>query len=89
MVLYEPRLGGDRIERRNIDGPDHRRAEGRSLVATKAHSLRWLEKIRESQRLTAREERRKEEILAVFRELHGISARRFDLPDFPPPQCPW
>jgi hypothetical protein len=57
-------------------------------VATKAHSLRWLENIRESQRLTAREERRKEEILAVFRELYGISARRFDLPDFPPRQ-PW
>lgn len=63
--------------------------EERRLVATKAHSLRWLEKIRESQRLTAREERRKEEILAVFRQLRAISARRFDLPDFPPPQYPW
>jgi hypothetical protein len=58
-------------------------------VATKAHSLRWLENTRRSQRLTAREERRKEEILAVFRELHGISARRFDPPDFPPSQYSW
>jgi hypothetical protein len=58
-------------------------------VATKAHSLRWLENIRESQRLTAREERRKEEILAVFRELRGISARRFHLPDFPPHRYSW
>jgi hypothetical protein len=58
-------------------------------VATKAHSLRWLENVRRSQRLTAREERRKEEILAVFRELQHISARRFDLPDFPPPRHPW
>jgi hypothetical protein len=57
-------------------------------VATKAHSLRWLENIKESQRLTAREERRKEEVLAVFRELYDISARRFDVPDFLP-RRPW
>lgn len=57
-------------------------------MATKAHSLRWLENIRESQRLTAREERRKEEVLAVFRELYDISARRFDIPDFLP-RPPW
>jgi hypothetical protein len=53
-------------------------------VATKAHSLRWLENLRESQRLTAREEKRKEEILDVFRELYRISAHRFDVRDFPP-----
>jgi len=58
-------------------------------VATKAHSLRWLEKIREPQRLPPRGERRREETLAIYRELHGISARRFDLPDYPPPQYPW
>ncbi|HEX2181699.1 MAG TPA: hypothetical protein VHH10_05395 [Rubrobacteraceae bacterium] len=57
-------------------------------MATKAHSLRWLENIKESQRLTAREERRKEEVLAVFRELYDISARRFDVPDFLP-RRPW
>jgi hypothetical protein len=58
-------------------------------VATKAQSLRWLEKLRESQRLTAREEKRKEEILAILRELHGISARRFDPRDFPPTRYSW
>jgi hypothetical protein len=63
--------------------------EGRGLVASKAQSLRWLERIRESQRLTAREERRKEEILDVFRELYMISSRRFDPPGFPPGRSPW
>ena len=58
-------------------------------MATKAQSLRWLEKLRESQRLTAREEKRKEEILAIFRELHGISACRFDTRDFPPTRYSW
>jgi hypothetical protein len=70
-------------------GADHQRAEERRLVATKAQSLRWLEKLRESQRLTAREEKRKEEILAILRELHGISARRFDPRDFPPTRYSW
>ena len=58
-------------------------------MATKAQSLRWLEKLKESQRLTSREEKRKEEILGIFRELHGISARRFDPHDFPPTRCSW
>jgi hypothetical protein len=58
-------------------------------VASKAQSLRWLERIRESQRLTAREERRKEEILDVFHELYMISAQRFDPPEFPPWGSPW
>jgi hypothetical protein len=70
-------------------GEDHPRAEGRGLVATKAQSLRWLEKLKESQRLTSREEKRKEEILGIFRELHGISARRFDPHDFPPTRYSW
>ena len=58
-------------------------------MATKAQSLRWLEKLRESQRLTGREEKRKEEILDIFRELNAISARRFDPRDFPPTRYSW
>ena len=58
-------------------------------MATKAQSLRWLENLKESQRLTAREEKRKEEILNVFRELYRISAQRFDVRDFPPPRYSW
>ena len=37
--------------------------EGRREVVSKVRSLRWLEDLKESQRLTARQERRKEEIL--------------------------
>ena len=58
-------------------------------MATKAHSLRWLENLRESQRLTAHEEKRKEETLDVFRELCRISAQRFDVCDFPPSRYSW
>ena len=58
-------------------------------MATKAQSLRWLEYLRESQRLTSREEKRKEEILDVFRELYRLSAHRFDVRDFPPPRYSW
>ena len=58
-------------------------------MATKAHSLRWLENLRESQRLTAREEKRKEQILDVFRELYRISSHRFDVRDFPPLRYSW
>ncbi len=53
-------------------------------MVSKVRSLRWLEDLKESQRLTAREERRKEEILAVFRELSGISVRNPKPPVFPP-----
>ena len=58
-------------------------------MATKAQSLRWLEKLKESQRLTTREEKRKEEILNIFRELYEISAYRFDPRDFPPTRYLW
>lgn len=91
MVLYVPRPLDRRRRResaRDRDEPDHV-GEGLRQVASKAQSLRWLEGIRRSQRLTDREERRKEEILGIFRELYGISSRRFDPPDFPPWRSPW
>ena len=73
----------------NSDGWDHPRTEGTRAVASKAHSLSWLKRIKESQRLTAREERRKAEILDVFHELYMISARRLNPPEFPPWRSPW
>ena len=63
--------------------------EGRKRVVSKTDSLRWLENLKRSQRLTAREERRKEEILGVFRELYDISARQPDPPVFPPWRPSW
>jgi len=58
--------------------------EGRRAVVSKVRSLRWLEDLKESQRLTAREERRKEEILDVFRGIYDISVRNPKPPVFPP-----
>ncbi len=58
-------------------------------MVSKTRSLRWLEDLKRSQRLTAREERRKEEILEVFRQLYDISARQPDPPVFPPWRPSW
>lgn len=58
-------------------------------MASKTQSLRWLESLKASQKLTAREERRKDEIVNIFRELYDISSRRFELPDFPPRKSHW
>ena len=69
------------------DGPPG--TEGRKIVVSKTHSLRWLENLKQSQRLTAHEERRKEEILEVFRELYDISTRQPDPPVFPPWRPSW
>ena len=63
--------------------------EGRKIVVSKTQSLRWLENLKRSQRLTAREERRKEEIMEIFRELYEISVRHEDPPDFPPWRPSW
>ena len=58
-------------------------------MVSKVRSLRWLEDLKESQRLTAREELRKEEILEIFRELYDISARQPEPPVFPPWRPSW
>jgi hypothetical protein len=52
-------------------------------------SLRWLENLKRSQRLTDREERRKEEIMEIFRELYNISLRHQDPSVFPPWRPSW
>lgn len=53
-------------------------------MVSKVRNLRWLEDLKRSQRLTAREERRKEEILDIFRELYDISVRNPEPSVFPP-----
>ena len=52
-------------------------------------SLRWLENLKRSQTLTAREERRTEEIMEIFHELYDISLRHEDPPVFPPWRPSW
>ena len=63
--------------------------EGRMTVVSKTQSLRWLENLKRSQRLTAREERRKEEVMEIFRELYDISLRHEDPSMFPPWRPSW
>ena len=58
-------------------------------MASKVRNLRWLEDLKHSQRLTTREERRKEEILDIFRELYDISVRTPEPPVFPPWRPSW
>ena len=58
-------------------------------MVSKTQSLRWLENLKRSQRLTAREERRKAEVMEIFRELYEISVRLEDPPDFPPWRPSW
>ena len=58
-------------------------------MVSKTQSLRWLENLKRSQRLTAREERRKEEIMEIFRELYDLSLRRQDPSIFSPWRPSW
>ena len=58
-------------------------------MVSKMRSLRWLESLKRSQSLTAREERRKEEIMEIFRELYDISLRQQDPSVFPPWRPSW
>jgi hypothetical protein len=53
-------------------------------VVSKVRSLLWLERLKESQRLTQREEWRKDEVVGIFEELCRISDTRLEPPDFPP-----
>jgi hypothetical protein len=58
-------------------------------VVSKTQSLRWLENLKRSQSQTAREERRKEEIMEIYRELYDISLRHQDPSVFPPRRPFW
>jgi hypothetical protein len=55
-----PRHGARRTGGRRVEKEDH---------------LRWLEQLRESQRLTTREEERKEKVLEILREIAETSAQ--------------
>jgi hypothetical protein len=58
-------------------------------LVSKTQSLRWLENMKRSQRLTAREERRKEEIMEIFRELYDLSLHHQAPSIFPPWRPSW
>jgi hypothetical protein len=87
-----PNAGGGDVMRWYYTCPERLRdkdgspeTEGRTIVVSKIESLRWLENLKRSQRLTAHEERRKEEIMEIFHELYDISLRY----EYPPVYPPW
>ena len=55
----------------------------------KDEHLRWAERLREEQKNTAREEGRKEEILAMLRGLARIADSEVEVPDLPPSEPLW
>jgi hypothetical protein len=81
VLLYVPLSMG-----RKDNSPE---TEGQKIVTSKTQSLRWLENLKRSQRLTAREEHRKEEVMEIFRELYDISLRYQDPSVFPPWRPSW
>ena len=58
-------------------------------MVSKTQSLRWLENLKRSQRLTACEERRKEDIMEIFHELYDLSLRHQAPSIFPPWRTSW
>ncbi len=50
----------------------------------KQETLRWVERLRKSQRLTAREEERKEEVLKMLWGPAEMTEREVNVPKFPP-----
>ena len=85
MVLYVPLS----MEGQAPQGKSSPGTEGRRIVVSKTQSLRWLENLKRSQRLTAREERRKEEVMEIFRGLYDLSLRHQDPSNFPPWRPSW
>ncbi len=63
-------------------------AEGERSEA-RTRSLRWMEMLWEGTSTTAREEDRKEEVLAVFRELAKDSRRQREVREYVPWEPRW
>ena len=55
----------------------------------KERYLRWMETMWELHKVTTREEKRKEEVLEVFKGLSELAKRRAEVPYFPPWKTPW
>jgi hypothetical protein len=55
----------------------------------KERHLRWMELLWDRHQISIREERRKEEVLDIFRHLAELSKRRVEAPHFPPSESLW
>jgi hypothetical protein len=90
MVLYVPlSMEGQAPKGRTPREEGSPGTEEWRIVVSKTQSLRWLENLKRSQRLTAREEWRKEEVMEIFRELYDLSLRHQDPSNFPPWRPSW
>ena len=58
--------------------------KGWSTVDDKEKYLRWLETMWDLYNNISREEKRKEKVLEIFREISEMSKRKVEMPDFPP-----
>jgi hypothetical protein len=63
-------------------------AESKSSEA-RTRTLRWMEMLWEGVNTAAQEEDRKEEVLAVFRELAGDSRSEREVREYVPWEPPW
>ena len=55
----------------------------------KERNLRWIEMGWEHYQSLAYEEKRKEEILEIFKDLDELAKRRIEIPRFPLRESPW
>ncbi len=51
--------------------------------------LRWMEMLWEQNQSISREEKRKEEVLEIFKALADLSKRRIEAPYLLPWECSW
>ena len=58
--------------------------KGRSALNDKEEYLRWLETMWEHYNNISREEKRKEKVLKIFRDISEMAKREVESPDFPP-----
>ena len=66
-----------------------RKAENNGRTGASARRLRWMEALWEGTSTSAREENKKEEVLAVFRKLAEDSARGRQVREYAPWEPPW
>jgi hypothetical protein len=72
------------------DVPKSRRAwSPRGLMDEKEKYMRWMAMMWELHSNITREEKRKEEILEVFRDLNELAKHRIEAPYFPPWESSW
>ena len=58
-------------------------------MGDKEKYLRWMATMWEQYNSISREEKRKEEVLEIFKGINELAKRRVEPPYFPPWEAPW